>query len=116
MEVKSARPDMKSAESVMRASHVSSLLSSQFGGLSPIGMSPALAMSPAMPFSLGPTSPYSKKIKSSPAAAIPQLSKNDADNTHKSNELLNQDLLKLQSQAIIMLHFDFSPCYGFCFL
>jgi hypothetical protein len=111
MEVKSARPDMKSAESVMRASQVSSLLSSQFGGLSPMRMSPALAMSPAMPFSLGPTSPYSKKIKSSPAAAIPQLPKNDADNTHKSNELL-----KLQPQARIMLHFDFSPCYGFCFL
>ncbi|TVU51026.1 hypothetical protein EJB05_02429 [Eragrostis curvula] len=98
MEAKPARSDMKSADQVMRASQVSSLLSSQFGGLSPMGMSPALAMSPAVPFSLAPASPYTKKTKSPPAAPIPQLSKNDADN--KSNEILmNQELLKLQSQV-----------------
>jgi len=104
MEVKSAKSDAKAAESIMKASQASAILqlgfAAQFGALQPMGMSPALAISPAMPaFSLAPPSPYTKKTKSPPAAAIPQSSKVDFDHLQKSNELLNQELLKLQSQV-----------------
>ncbi|KAG2600069.1 PH, RCC1 and FYVE domains-containing protein 1-like [Panicum virgatum] len=104
MEVKSAKSDAKAAESIMKASQASAILqlgfAAQFGALQPMGMSPALAMSPAMPaFSLAPPSPYTKKTKSPPAAAIPQSSKVDFDHLQKSNELLNQELQKLQSQV-----------------
>ncbi|OEL22807.1 putative E3 ubiquitin-protein ligase HERC1 [Dichanthelium oligosanthes] len=107
MEVKAAKSDMKTAESIMKASQASALLqfkdlgfAAQFGALQPMGMSPALAISPTIPaFSLAPPSPYTKKTKSPPAAAIPQSSKVDFDNLQKSNELLNQELLKLQSQV-----------------
>jgi hypothetical protein len=107
MEVKTAKSDMKTADSIMKASQASALLqfkdlgfAAQFGGLQPMGMSPALAISPAVPsFSLAPPSPYTKKAKSPPASAIPQSCKVDVDHLQKSNDLLNQELLKLQSQA-----------------
>ncbi|XP_062180342.1 PH, RCC1 and FYVE domains-containing protein 1-like [Phragmites australis] len=107
MEVKAPKSDTKAADSIMRASQASSLLqfkdlgfAAQFGAVQPMGMSPALSMSPGLPaFSLAPTSPYTKKTKSPPAAAIPQSCKSDVDNLQKSNELLNQELSKLQSQV-----------------
>ncbi|KAF8676200.1 hypothetical protein HU200_047071 [Digitaria exilis] len=107
MEVKAAKSDTKAAESIIKASQASALLqfkdlgfAAQFGALQPMGMSPALGISPAIPaFSLAPPSPYTKKTKSPPAAAIPQSSRVDFDNLQKSNELLNQELLKLQSQV-----------------
>ncbi|CAO1947833.1 unnamed protein product [Urochloa humidicola] len=108
MEVKAAKSDIKAADSIMKASQASALLQfkdlgfgAQFGALQPMGMSPGLAISPAMPaFSLAPPSPYTKKTKSPAAAvAIPQSSKVDLDNLQKSNELLNQELLKMQSQV-----------------
>ncbi|KAJ1284972.1 hypothetical protein BS78_03G245700 [Paspalum vaginatum] len=108
-EVKATKSDMKAADSFIKASQASALLqfkdlgfTGQFGGMQmqPMGMSPALAISPAIPaFSLAPPSPYAKKTKSPPVAAIPQSSKLDVDNLQKSNELLNQELLKLQSQV-----------------
>nr|CAB3478039.1 unnamed protein product [Digitaria exilis] len=107
MEVKAAKSDTKAAESIIKASQASALLqfkdlgfAAQFGALQPMGMAPALGISPAIPaFSLAPPSPYTKKTKSPPAAAIPQSSRVDFDNLQKSNELLNQELLKLQSQV-----------------
>jgi hypothetical protein len=123
MEVKSAKSDAKAAESIMKASQASAMLqlgfAAQFGALQPMGMSPALAMSPAMPaFSLAPPSPspYTKKTKSPPAAAIPQSSKVDFDHLQKSNELLNQELLKLQSQVTMVLYFTFYFIMVRCFL
>ncbi|RCV26929.1 hypothetical protein SETIT_5G285000v2 [Setaria italica] len=112
MEVKAAKSDMKAADSFMKASQASALLqfkdlgfAAQFGALQPMGMSPVLAISPAIPaFSLAPPSPYTKKTKSPPTAAIPQSSKVDFDNLQKSNELLNQELLKLQSQVDDLKH------------
>lgn len=78
-----------------------------------MGMSPAMGISPAIPaFSLAPPSPYTKKTKSPPAAAIPQSSRVDFDNLQKSNELLNQELLKLQSQVSMVLYFYFLFCHG----
>ncbi|KAL6840503.1 hypothetical protein ACP4OV_030313 [Aristida adscensionis] len=98
-EVKAARSDTKAADSVMRAAQASSMFKdlgfgSQFS-MQPMGMSPALAMSPVPAFS---AAPYPKKTKAPPAAAIPQACK-DVDNLQKSNELLNQELAKLQSQV-----------------
>jgi len=121
MEVKSAKSDAKAAESIMKASQASAILqlgfAAQFGALQPMGMSPALAMSPAMTaFSLAPPSPYTKKTKSPPAAAIPQSSKVDFDHLQKSNELLNQELLKLQSQVTTVLYFTFYFVMRRCFL
>ncbi|KAG0539071.1 hypothetical protein BDA96_03G291000 [Sorghum bicolor] len=107
MEVKVAKNDMKSADSIMKASQASALLqfkdlgfAAQFGGLQPMGMSPSVAISPAIPsFSVAPPSAYTKKAKSPPASAIPQSCKVDVDHLQKSNDLLNQELLKLQSQV-----------------
>jgi hypothetical protein len=83
-----------------------------------MGMSPAPAISPA--FSLAPPSPYTNKIKSPPppaiTAAIAQSSNVDFDNLQKSNELLNQELLKLQSQVSIVLYFTFYFVMLRCFL
>ncbi|KAL6615859.1 hypothetical protein ACP70R_038129 [Stipagrostis hirtigluma subsp. patula] len=101
-EAKTVRSDTKTADSMMRSSPASSMFKdlgfgSQFGAMQPMGMSPAIAMSPA--FSLAPASSYPKKTKSPPGGVISQSSKNDVDNLQKSNDLLNQELSKLQSQV-----------------
>ncbi|BAD81868.1 zinc finger protein-like [Oryza sativa Japonica Group] len=92
--------EVKAARNDMRASQISSLLQFKdlsFSALQPTAMSPAVTMSPAVP-ALSTPSPYTKKTKS-PAPAIPQFPKTDIDNLQKSNELLNQEMLKLQSQV-----------------
>lgn len=98
--------EVKAARNDMRASQISSLLQFKdlsFSALQPTAMSPAVTMSPAVP-ALSTPSPYTKKTKS-PAPAIPQFPKTDIDNLQKSNELLNQEMLKLQSQARMKLLF-----------
>uniref|UniRef100_A0A0E0JMX1 FYVE-type domain-containing protein n=1 Tax=Oryza punctata TaxID=4537 RepID=A0A0E0JMX1_ORYPU len=89
--------EVKAARNDMRASQISSLLQFKdlsFSVLQPVAMSPALTASPA----LSTPSPYTKKTKS-PAPAIPQFPKTDIDNLQKSNELLNQEILKQKCEA-----------------
>ncbi|KAL5222691.1 hypothetical protein ABZP36_027404 [Zizania latifolia] len=90
--------EVKAARNDMRASQVSSLLQFKdlgFAALQPMAMSPALVMTPALS---APPSPFIKRTKA-PPPAIPQFSKTDVENLQKSNELLNQEVLKLQSQV-----------------
>uniref|UniRef100_A0A0D9YDP3 FYVE-type domain-containing protein n=1 Tax=Oryza glumipatula TaxID=40148 RepID=A0A0D9YDP3_9ORYZ len=92
--------EVKAARNDMRASQISSLLQFKdlsFSALQPTAMSPAVTMSPAVP-ALSTPSPYTKKTKS-PAPAIPQFPKTDIDNLQKSNELLNQEILKQKCEA-----------------
>uniref|UniRef100_A0A0E0C6M9 FYVE-type domain-containing protein n=1 Tax=Oryza meridionalis TaxID=40149 RepID=A0A0E0C6M9_9ORYZ len=92
--------EVKAARNDMRASQISSLLQFKdlsFSALQPTVMSPAVTMSPAVP-ALSTPSPYTKKTKS-PAPAIPQFPKTDIDNLQKSNELLNQEILKQKCEA-----------------
>ncbi|KAJ0971817.1 hypothetical protein J5N97_019776 [Dioscorea zingiberensis] len=105
IEVKSVKHDMKSESlSLMRASQVPSL--SQLKDISfPSSLSalqtalkPIVTSEPAQTANSKPTSPYARK-PSPKCSVTPVFSKNIIDSLKKTNELLNHDVLKLQSQV-----------------
>ncbi|XP_042446217.1 PH, RCC1 and FYVE domains-containing protein 1-like isoform X3 [Zingiber officinale] len=105
IEAKSIKNDAKSESlSMLRAPQVPSLLqlkdisfSSSISALQ-IALKPIVPSSPPPPVSSRPTSPYAR-YPSPPHSATPVFSKGAIDSLMQSNEILNQEIQKLQFQV-----------------
>ncbi|RRT85941.1 hypothetical protein B296_00006414 [Ensete ventricosum] len=97
---------VKNPLSILRAPQVPSLLQlkdiSFTSSLSALqtALKPIVTSAPPPPVNSKPTSPYSRK-PSPPRTATPVFSKSIIDSLTRTNELLNQDLQKLQAQSAI---------------
>ncbi|KAG6468235.1 hypothetical protein ZIOFF_072808 [Zingiber officinale] len=105
IEAKSIKNDAKSESlSMLRAPQVPSLLqlkdisfSSSISALQ-IALKPIVPSSPPPPVNSRPTSPYAR-YPSPPHSATPVFSKGAIDSLMQSNEILNQEIQKLQFQV-----------------
>ncbi|RWW58600.1 hypothetical protein BHE74_00034514 [Ensete ventricosum] len=97
---------VKNPLSILRAPQVPSLLQlkdiSFTSSLSALqtALKPIVTSAPPPPVNSKPASPYSRK-PSPPRTATPVFSKSIIDSLTRTNELLNQDLQKLQAQSAI---------------
>ncbi|XP_077252873.1 PH, RCC1 and FYVE domains-containing protein 1-like [Tasmannia lanceolata] len=105
VEVKSVKLGMKSGSlSLIRASQVPSLLQlkdiSFPSSLSALqtALKPIVTSGPQQVVNSRPTSPYSRR-PSPPRSVTPVYSRSIIDSLKKTNELLNQEVLKLQTQV-----------------
>ncbi|GAV60665.1 RCC1 domain-containing protein/FYVE domain-containing protein/BRX domain-containing protein/BRX_N domain-containing protein [Cephalotus follicularis] len=104
LEIKSGKPGAKSDYSIIRASQVPSLLPMRDvafpSSLSALqnALKPAVAPAPVIPSPLAsrPASPYSRR-PSPPRSTTPGFSRSVIDSLRKTNELLNQEVAKLQN-------------------
>ncbi|KAF9606604.1 hypothetical protein IFM89_026951 [Coptis chinensis] len=105
VDVKSVKPGIKSESlSMVRVSQVPSLFQLKDIGFPSsltalqYALKPVITSAPQPVMTSRPASPYSRK-PSPPRSATPVFSKSVIDSLKKTNELLNQEVLKLQSQV-----------------
>lgn len=116
LEVKSGNPGPKSESlSIIRASQVPSLLQlkdiafpSSLSGALQSALRPVITTPPPQPvINSRSASPYSRR-PSPPRSVTPVFSRSVIDSLKKTNELLNQEVLKLQNQVLKFFTFWFS--------
>lgn len=110
LEIKSGKPGTSSdSPSIVRASQVPSLLQLKDiafpSSLSALqnALKPVMPLSP-QPSNSRPASPYSRK-PSPPRSVSPAFSRSLIESLRKTNEVLSNEVSKLQNQVLIIFHF-----------